>query len=290
MGEGLCLLLFFLRNNLTFLKGVLELNLLVSNNMQTIEKVREYENCDVALSLPSALIKMKKRKYNKIIVDNINIQAPDAVSIKDYLREKVSSNSDLKIFKQKIIAVWSVKGGAGKTTVVKKIAEAFDKNIKVLIIDLNLQDGGSDLSYMLELPVIPHIGMWFKEKTEQNFLDTLIQYKSNIFVLQSPPKRNLVSYIDKQDIDLLVKYAKKKFDVIIFDLPNGYSEVIESVFENSTKRIIVSTGLMSEAKRIKELNGDFVVLVNSTNKSWKPFFADFEHYEIKDFKKALNGE
>lgn len=271
-------------------KGVLKLNLLVSNNMQTVQKVREYESCDVALSFTSALIKIKNKRYNKIIIDNIDIQVPGAVSVRDYLREKVGSTSDVKVFKQKIIAVWSVKGGAGKTTTVKRIAELFNKNIKVLIIDLNFQDGGSDLSYMLELPVIPHIGMWFKEKTEQGFLNALIQYKSNIFILQAPPKRNLVPHIDKQDIETLIKYARKNFDVIIFDLPNEYSKVVESVFENATKRIIVSTGLISEAKRIKELNGDFIVLINSINKSWKLFFVDFEHYEMKDIKKALSGE
>lgn len=258
--------------------------------MQTVQKVREYESCDVALSLTSALIKMKNKRYNRIIIDNIDIQVPGAVSVRDYLMEKASSTPDVKVFKQKIIAVWSVKGGAGKTTTVKKIAEAFDKNIKVLVVDLNLQDGGSDLSYMLELPVIPHIGMWFKEKTEQSFLNALIQYKPNIFILQAPPKRNLVPYIDKQDIETLIKYARKNFDVIIFDLPNEYSKVVESVFENATKKIVVSTGLISEAKRIKELNGDFTVLINSTNKSWKPFFVDFEHYEMKDIKKALSGE
>jgi hypothetical protein len=58
------------------------------------------------------------------------------------------------IFKKKeIIAVWSVKGGVGKTTLVKNLAESIDK--KVLIIDLNFYDGRADLSHMLNLPVIP---------------------------------------------------------------------------------------------------------------------------------------
>ena len=49
-------------------KGVLKLNLLVSNNMQTVQKVREYESCDVALSFTSALIKIKNKRYNLSLI------------------------------------------------------------------------------------------------------------------------------------------------------------------------------------------------------------------------------
>lgn len=266
------------------------MNLLISNNIRTIQKIKEYENCDVALSAASALIKIKSNKYDRIISDGINIKTPNVISVKEYLKEKQSSASSVKIFKQKIISVWSVKGGTGKTTVVKKLAEMLDKNIKILIVDLNFQDGGSDLSYMLDLPVIPHIGMWLKDKTEQSLLDKIIPYKQNVFILQSPPKRSLVQNINKNDIDILVKYARSSFDVIIFDLPNEYNEIVESALEHSTKKIIVSRGFISEAKRIKELNDDFIVFVNSNNKSWKPFFSEFKCYETKDIEKILTEE
>ena len=270
---------------------MITINLLISNNIKTIQEVKEIEPCDVALSIESALIRSKYKRYSLVIVDGIDVSKyfNETISSKNYLKKTVTTKG-IKIIKQKIIAVWSVKGGTGKTTAVKKIAESFDQNINVLIIDLNFQDGGSDLSYMLELPVIPHMGMWFKDKTKENFLKSLIQYKQNVFVLQAPPKRNMVQHVDKQDIDELVRYARQDFDVIVFDLPNDYNETVEAVLENATKKIIISSGLVSEAKRIKEINQDFVVIINSANKSWKPFFTEFEHYEIKNIERVLKGE
>jgi Flp pilus assembly CpaE family ATPase len=265
------------------------LNLLISNNLKTIETVKNKEPCDVALSLESALIKAKHKKYDVIISDGFDVSKifDNAVNIKDYLKNTVNDQKT-KVFRQEIISVWSVKGGAGKTTVVKKLMEMFDKNIKILVIDFNFHDGGSDLSFLLDLPIIPHIGIYLKERTKESFFKNLIEYSPNISILQAPPKLSFVKDMKPEDVENIIKFARSAFDVIIFDLPNKVDEIVSTVLENSTKKVIVSTGLISEAKRIKELGDDYIVLINSHSRQWKLYFKDFNCFEMKDYNKILN--
>ncbi|SDF02002.1 AAA domain-containing protein [Thermoanaerobacter thermohydrosulfuricus] len=264
------------------------MNLLISNNPKIIEAVKNRGPCDIALSLESALIRAKYKKYDLIINDGFNASGffDSTINVRDYLKN-ATDNQKVKVIKQEIISVWSVKGGAGKTTVVRKLAEMFDKNIKILVIDLNFQDGGSDLSFLLDLPVIPHIGIYLKEKTKENFFKNLIEYSSNISILQAPPKLNFVKDMKAEDVENIIKFAKAAFDVIIFDLPNKTDEIVNTVLENSTRKIIVSSGLVSEARRIKELVGDFIVVINSPNRQWKLYYKDFNCITIKELEKIL---
>lgn len=264
------------------------MKLLVSNNFKTIEKVKNIEQCDVALSLESALIRAKNKKYESIINDGFYVSGlfDNVIDIKDYFKNTVNK-TQIKVMKQKVISVWSVKGGTGKTTFVKSLAESLQDNVKALIIDLNFCDGGSDLSFMLDLPVLPHIGMYLKERTKEGFIKNIVQYKTNIYVLQSPPKLSLIKDIKGSDIDDIIRFARSEFDIIIFDLPNEFSEIIKIALDNSTKKIIVSTGLISEAKRIKELGDDYIIVINSNNRQWKVFFKDFKCVDFKSPEKIF---
>lgn len=269
-------------------REMMSLKLLISNNPATIEKVKNIELCDVALSPESALIRTKRKNYDVIINDGFDVSGFDnTVNIKDYLKNAVIDKQKVKVIRQEIISVWSVKGGAGKTSVVKRLTEIFDKNIKILVIDFNFQDGGSDLSFLLDLPVIPHIGIYLKEKTKESFFKNLINYSENISILQAPPKLSFVKSMTAGDVEGIIKFARTAFDVIIFDLPNRTDEIVNTVLENSTRKIIVSSGLISEARRIKELDEDFLVVINSPNRQWKLYYRDFNCITIKELEKIL---
>lgn len=265
------------------------MNLLLSNNLKTIERIKNIEPCDVALSLESALIKAKHKKYDVIISDEFDASEffDNAISVKDYLKNITIDDKKIKVFRQEIISVWSVKGGVGKTTTVKRLMEMFDKNIKILVIDFNFQDGGSDLSFLLDLPVIPHIGVYLKERTKESFFKNLIEYSPNISIIQAPPKLSFIKDIKPEDVENIIRFARTAFDVIIFDLPNKIDEIINTVLENSTRKIIVSSGLVSEARRIKELDEDFLVVINSPNRQWKLYYKDFNCITIKELEKIL---
>lgn len=237
------------------------MKLLVSTNVENIKKLKE-KNIDVALSKTSAQLKLDTKKYDTVIKDNIDIRElnfNNVIDIKDYAKD---FKTDIKPFKQEVISVYSQKGGLGKTTLVKKFSESFQKTLKVLIIDLNFSDGGSDLSYMLNLPVIPHLGMYLKDRSKKSFIENLVKYKDNIYVMQSPPKINLIDDITDKDIIDIITYARSEFDIILLDLPNSKNSFVMTALEQSTRIVVLSSGYPSELKRIKEnLNGLNYVVV-----------------------------
>jgi len=118
------------------------------------------------------------------------------------------------------------------------------------------------LSYMLNLPVIPHVGMYLKDKSKKGFMENLVQYKDNIFVMQTPPKINLIDDMTDKDIIDIITYARSEFDIILLDLPNSRNSFVMTALEQSTKIVVLSLGYPSELKRIKEnLNGlNYIVI------------------------------
>ncbi|MGH2331164.1 AAA family ATPase [Thermoanaerobacter mathranii] len=264
------------------------MNLLISNNLKTIEKIKRMEPCDVALSLESAVLREKQKKYELVITDGFDSSQffKNTITARDYLK-KAAEGKETKIIRQEVISIWSVKGGTGKTTLVKRLIDTADKNARILVVDFNFQDGGSDLSFMLELPVIPHLGMYLKEKTKESFFESLIKYTANVSILQAPPKRSFVKDITPDDVEEIIKLGRSAFDIIIFDLPNALNEVVNAVLANSTKKVIVSSGLVSEARRIKELEDSFIIVINSPNKSWKVYYKDFECIPIEQAEKIF---
>ncbi|AEM79744.1 AAA family ATPase [Thermoanaerobacter wiegelii] len=243
--------------------------LIVSNDRDYIKKAKEvYEDADTALSAESAEIMLSKKKYDFIVSDLVK-DSLGGCAVKKLEEEQVKKET--RPLKQEVIAVYSFKGGVGKTTLVKALFESLDKNIKVLVVDLNFHDGGSDLSFMLDLPVLPHIGMWLKERTRENFFENLVEYSSNVSILQAPPKASLVRDIKENDVDAVVKFARSKFDVIIFDLPNEFNEVVKAALDNAAKILVLSKGTEGEFSRMKEFPYEFLTVFVRPARDFKKY-------------------
>lgn len=258
------------------------MKLLVSTNVENIKKLKE-KDIDVALSKTSAQLKLDTKKYDTVIKDNIDIRElnfNNVIDIKDYAKD---FKTDIKPFKQEVISVYSQKGGIGRTTLIKELAENFQKILKVLVIDLNFSDGGSDLSYMFNLPVIPHIGMYLKNKGKKGFEENIVHYKDNIYVMQSPPKIDLVKDMTAKDIIDVISYARAEFDIILLDLPNNQNPVVTAALEQSTRIAVISLGYPSELKRIKEsLNGlNYTIVFKKPKPGYKEFANELNVPYIK---------
>lgn len=262
--------------------------LIVSNDRDYIKKAKEaYEDADVALSVESAEIMINKKKYD-FIVSNLVKDSLGKYEVKEIAEEK--RKEKILPLKQEVIAVYSFKGGVGKTTLVKTFLESLNKDIKVLVVDLNFRDGGSDLSFMLDLPVLPHIGMWLKERTKESFFENLIEYSSNVFVLQSPPKVNLVRDIKESDIDAVVKFARSKFDIIVFDLPDEFNEIVKAALDNATKIAVLSKGTEGEFARMKEFPYEFLTVFVRPARDFKKYAKELnlQYKVVESIKKEVD--
>jgi MinD-like ATPase involved in chromosome partitioning or flagellar assembly len=162
----------------------------------------------------------------------------------------------------------------GRTTLVKTLALTVPKDLKVLILDLNFQDGGSDLSYMLNLEAIPHVGMYLKSRTREAFEECLVEFRPNIYIMQAPPRLTLVESITPEDVKQMIEYGRALFDFIIIDLPNENNALVRAALEASNKVLLLTNATTGEINRIRENCSHYdytLVVVNPVSRMWRTF-------------------
>jgi len=199
----------------------------------------------------------------------------------------IKARNHRQVYKQTVISVWSVKGGVGRTTLVKALALSAPKDLKVLILDLNFQDGGSDLSYMLNLGAIPHVGMYLKSRTREAFEECLVEFRTNICIMQAPPRLTLVEGITPEDIKQMIEYGRALFDFIIIDLPNEDNALVRAALETSNKVVLMTGATPGEINRIRENCSRYnytLVVVNPVSRMWRTFTDQLNApvIEVKD--------
>jgi hypothetical protein len=255
------------------------MELLISTNVNNIKKVYK-KDLVVTTSVTSAAILLEKHNYDTLVYDDEDISPLLGLASRKNVKvlsygEYLSTGSTIskisttlrktlakeritkRVYKQGIISIWSVKGGIGRTTLAKSMAEALPKDINVLILDLNFRDGGSDLSYMMRLPVLPHMGMYLKTRTKDAFQANLVEFRHNIYVMQTPPRLTLLNGITPDDIKQMIDYARTMFDIVIIDLPNEDNDFVRAALDMSTKIIMLTSASEGEIRRIMENCRDY---------------------------------
>ncbi len=128
----------------------------------------------------------------------------------------------------KIIAVYSNKGGIGKTTVAVNLAAEIARTTgdKTALVDLNLQLG--DVSTFLNLnPTfdVSYVINNLMEKKEDALIKAFEQYKNtNLYVLSDPNYIEQSECITPQKIEKLFSSLKKAFPFIVVDLSSNIDE------------------------------------------------------------------
>ena len=123
--------------------------LLITKNPLTVEIFSETagKNFEVAMSLESAFLRVRKRNYSAVVVDEKDISSymflsEKVMSLKTFLAEKEEKQKhNIKIETPKTIAITSCKGSAGKTELIKKLISVLSM-YRILILDMNFYDGG----------------------------------------------------------------------------------------------------------------------------------------------------
>lgn len=186
-----------------------------------------------------------------------NIKEKDNIEEKISLKEENSINENIKAIKQKIIIFTKAKGGVGSTMLSIFLAHTFRK-MKTLLIDLNFSEGGSDAGYYLNIPKSPNM-IVFTEGYNRNSMDNaIIKIEENFDLLQPPPTYELAKKLDLQDIYSLIDIAKRKYHLIIFDLPNLINEMYLGVLDIADLVIMISDNTLGSIGRLISINNRFI--------------------------------
>jgi len=188
----------------------------------------------------------------------INVTEP----IGNYQVPQIEVHSSRTAFRQKVIAVWRGKGGVGCTAIAMHLAYLLKDTMNVLLLDLNLARGGSDLAYYMEIPAYPHLGL------VQNIgvLNSLINYDKNFYVLIPPQQPD--EFKSVEDVSELIAICRQEFDAIVIDLPNEETETVRDAVKCSTTLVMVMGAFRREVFRAVERvqlfpNKDVIIVANN---------------------------
>jgi MinD-like ATPase involved in chromosome partitioning or flagellar assembly len=173
------------------------------------------------------------------------------------ITEESNINKNTKAIKQKIIIFTKAKGGVGSTILSIFLAHTFRK-MKTLLVDLNFSEGGSDAGYYLNIPKSPNM-IVFTEGYNRSAMDNaIVRIADNFDLLQPPPTYELAKKMDLQDIYSLVDIAKRKYHLIIFDLPNLINEMYLGVLDIADLVIMISDNTLGSIGRLISINNRFI--------------------------------
>ncbi len=164
---------------------------------------------------------------------------------------------NIKTIKQKIIILSKAKGGVGSTTISIFLGYMFDK-VKTLLVDLNFSEGGGDISYYLDIPRAPNILNFIDGYNRKSLENSVIRIKKNLDILSAPPTYEMSRKVGLQDIYCLADIAKKKYHLIIFDLPNRFDDLVLGVIDLADLLIMVSDHTLGSIGRLIKMNNRFI--------------------------------
>lgn len=192
----------------------------------------------------------------------------------------------------KVIAVFSTKGGTGKTTLAVNIAGALQQvtRKKVIIADFNLQFG--DVAVMLDIHAERDTSMLVQEeKIDEELISRyLSEHSSGLKVLTAPYKPHDAEKIRADHIRTMIDCMKLIADWVVIDTASSFRDIELTVLDMADIILLVTTPEITSLKDSKlclevmkdlEYPDDKVrVILNRSN----------EHLGIsqEDIEKSLN--
>ena len=179
----------------------------------------------------------------------------DFSDLKDNQNKSIQQN--MKIIKQKVIVLTKAKGGVGSTTMSLFLSSVL-KDFSTLLVDLNYSEGGGDISYYLGTPKSPNILNFLDGYNRESLENSIIKINKNLDILQSPPTFDQSKKIELQDLYCLTDIAKKKYHLIIFDLPNQLSDLWFGVIDLADLVILISDFTLGSIGRLLKINNRYL--------------------------------
>jgi pilus assembly protein CpaE len=172
--------------------------------------------------------------------------AARALEIARTLRDRLTGGAPGEPVEQeppgKVIAVFSSKGGCGKTFLATNLAVALAKTgAEVALVDLDLHFG--DVAIMLHL--FPSHTIY--DAAENPGLDALslksflTRHESGVWTLVAPTEPTIADTINPGAIGNILKLLRSAFDYVVIDTPPAFSEPVLAAFDESDWLIMLAT-------------------------------------------------
>jgi hypothetical protein len=125
--------------------------------------------------------------------------------------------------------------------------------------------------------------------------NSVISFNGHFDVLQPPPSYDLTKKLDMQDIYSIVDIARRKYHLLIFDLPNQINDIFLGVLDMADLAIMVSDYTSGSIGRLANINKRFIyndmeriLVLNKNNNNGSHSFIKNNISEFFSLKEIVN--
>jgi pilus assembly protein CpaE len=153
-----------------------------------------------------------------------------------------------------VIAVFSPKGGAGRTTIATNLAVALhqETGARVCLVDANLQFG--DVGVLLNLnPKDRSIADAVEAgEPDGEIIDScVIDHSTGIRVLLAPPTPEGADLVAAQYMRQIVEHLRIGHEYVVIDLPSGLSDLSLAVMDGADTILVLSALEITTIKNVR---------------------------------------
>lgn len=155
-----------------------------------------------------------------------------------------------------LVVVFSVKGGAGKTTVAVNLAVGLRQllGLKTLLVDTDLWFG--DTAVLLNIHTEKSISNAFSEEEDLDLLTierAIVRHSSGISVLPRPPHLAMAEQLSPAGVVKGIRSCQAVFDFVVVDTHSALDELNLQLLEAADRILILCTPEMSATHNTSRL-------------------------------------
>jgi pilus assembly protein CpaE len=153
-----------------------------------------------------------------------------------------------------VIAVFSPKGGAGRTTIATNLALALRKetNQRVALVDANLQFGDVGVLLNLNPKNRSIIDAVEGGEPDRDIVDSVvIDHSTGIRVLLAPPSPEGADLVTAAYLRRIVEMLRETHDWVIVDLPSGLNDHSLGVLDAADQIVVVAALEITTIKNVR---------------------------------------
>src|SRR3954453_1169503 len=154
----------------------------------------------------------------------------------------------------KVIAVFSPKGGVGKTTVAVNLALALtDRGARrVCLVDLDLAFGDVAITMQLFPTHSIEQAIGSEDALDVELLDALLtRHQDSLMVLAAPPHPDTRERVTPLLVSRIIRTLRETFDYVVIDMAPAFDEQVLTALDETDEVVMVTTLDVPTLKNVK---------------------------------------